>query len=322
MDALTPLTFRTHHPPEAMGNSAQAIAYGGCTLGAAARAAALTVPPAYRAYSLLGSFLGPAMVDEPLTIRVESVRDTRSFATRWVGVWQRQRGKKGGEWEERRVLAMLADFMAPAQTGSVLRFSPAPKGAWGAPEEAVSIAERRKRLARAGTISKDLEAQSAASFGLAERWFEGGHAEGSVLGETLLGVAAKEVRTAQQKEGRKIGDMASGDWLRARHRLGGEYSLQLGALALAMDMVMSFVPIVHAGIFLDDVGACSSLEFALRVFEPVVDLDQWHLREIVAVQAGEARGFNEARLWDERGELVAHMTQQAIIRPKEGGPRI
>jgi acyl-CoA thioesterase len=318
MDPLSPTSFRTRHPPEAMGNAARAIAYGGCTLGAAARAAALTVPAGYRAYSLLGSFLGPAAVDEPLTVRVERVRDTRSFATRWVGVWQRQRRGGGAGPEERRVLAMLADFMPAAATGSVLRFSPAPRADWGAPAGAVSIADRRERMLRAGEIGAERAAQSAASFGLAARWFDGGHAPGSVLGETLLGVAARDVRTAQQREGRAVGDMASGDWLRAKHRLGDDYSLQLGALALAMDMVMSFVPLVHAGMFVDDVGACSSLDFALRVFEPKVDLDAWHLREIVAVQAGEARGFNEARLWDERGDLVAHMTQQAIIRPKEG----
>jgi acyl-CoA thioesterase len=85
---------------------------------------------------------------------------------------------------------------------------------------------------------------------------------------------------------------------------------------------MSFVPLVHAGMFLDDVGACSSLDFALRVMEPDVDMERWHLREIVAVQAGEERGFNEARLWNEKGDLVAVMSQQAIIRPKEGGAKM
>src|SRR6202000_3534115 len=98
-----------------------------------------------------------------------------------------------------------------------------------------------------------------------------------------------------------VGYMASGGGLRAKHKLGDDYSLQLGALALAMDMVMSFVPLVHAGMFLDEVGACSSLDFALRVFEPDVDLDDRHLRELVAVQAGLAGGATGARGWGKEG---------------------
>lgn len=77
------------------------------------------------------------------------------------------------------------------------------------------------------------------------------------------------------------------------------------------------MPLSHNHQFLDDSGACSSLDFALRVFTNDLDMSKWHYREMNTITGGIGRTFSEARLWDNGGErrMVALMTQQAILRP-------
>lgn len=78
-------------PPEKMANVAN-IAYGGCTVGVAIAAACQTVKPGYHLYTAMGNYLGPALTDRKLFIHVQSVRDTRTFATRQVLVSQKRDG--------------------------------------------------------------------------------------------------------------------------------------------------------------------------------------------------------------------------------------
>jgi len=78
------------------------------------------------------------------------------------------------------------------------------------------------------------------------------------------------------------------------------------------------MPLSHNHQFLDDSGACSSLDFALRVFTNDLDMSKWHYREMNTITGGNGRTFSEARLWDNKGSerrMVALMTQQAILRP-------
>ena len=82
-----------------------------------------------------------------------------------------------------------------------------------------------------------------------------------------------------------------------------------------MDGALSFLPLAHNAMFLDDAGACSSLEFAFRLFDTDLDLTRWHLREMKTVTGGNGRTYSESRLWDSEGNMVANMTQQSILRP-------
>ncbi|KJZ71907.1 hypothetical protein HIM_08752 [Hirsutella minnesotensis 3608] len=109
---------------------------------------------------------------------------------------------------------------------------------------------------------------------------------------------------------------SSAEWYRAREALGDDRD-QIASLLFLMDAGLSFLPLTHSHRFLDDVGACSTLDFALRILKPDLDLEQWHIRERTTSAAGHGRTFSEGRLWDEQGHMVASMTQQSIMRPKE-----
>ena len=85
-----------------------------------------------------------------------------------------------------------------------------------------------------------------------------------------------------------------------------------------MDAAISSVPLIHSHKFLDDAAACSSLDFALRIFSNDINLNDWHLREEATVTGAEGRTYTEARLWDRDGNMIASMTQQCIMRPKPG----
>jgi acyl-CoA thioesterase len=87
-----------------------------------------------------------------------------------------------------------------------------------------------------------------------------------------------------------------------------------------MDGFLSFLPLAHNRMFLDDAAACSSLDFALRLFVVDLKVDDWNLREMKTVCGGNGRTYTEGRLWDQQGKLIASMTQQAVLRPKQNVP--
>ena len=86
-----------------------------------------------------------------------------------------------------------------------------------------------------------------------------------------------------------------------------------------MDYALSVVPLAFGSMCLDDAGACSSLDFALRVFSNRVDMNEWHLRQMKTSVGAEGRTYSEGLLWDRERRCVASMTQQCILRVKPGG---
>ena len=83
-----------------------------------------------------------------------------------------------------------------------------------------------------------------------------------------------------------------------------------------MDAGLAFIPLVHSKKFLDDAGACSTLDFSFRVFVNDLNVNEWLFREIKTATGGSGRTFVESTVWDEKGRMVANMTQQNILRPK------
>lgn len=80
--------------------------FGGQTMAQALHAAQLTVEGKL-AHSLHCYFVGPGDSSQPTTIRVERVRDGRSFATRHVRVYQ----------DERLIFVLIASFHKSGDTG-------------------------------------------------------------------------------------------------------------------------------------------------------------------------------------------------------------
>ncbi|KAF2757921.1 Thioesterase/thiol ester dehydrase-isomerase [Pseudovirgaria hyperparasitica] len=340
--AITPLstpdTFQSTHLPQTMGNTAP-IAYGGCALGLAVNAATHTVPNSHSLYSLTGHYLGPTLPDRPLTITITRPRSTRSFSTRSVTLSQLQ-----PNGTNRTCLVLLADFHAPEQHSRVMfEYSEGPSMRWPAVEACVGS---RMAFEQCG-FAEGVYARYGVLFALGERFFDTRHPVGSALVRNGYGVAgrtggglvslgtatasasatatASATETTETETERKqttdstelITTQRSAQWARVRPAHAGELTdagTQMGALAFYMDGCLSFLPLSHAGLGLEAAAACSSLDFAMRVFVREFDFGRWYLKEMGTVRGGGGRTFSEGRLFDGEGVLVAHMSQQCIMR--------
>lgn len=302
--------FETNHAPERMGNSLN-IAYGGFALAVAVKAAAATIPSHYHLYSIMGHYLGPALTDRPLRATSRTIRQTRTFATRQVEVSQRQ-----DDGSERVCLVALADFQV-AEKASLLEFSVPPSKQYSSWRELEDGPTQAQRLVEAGKVSQELVDVQNTTFGVMGRFFETRPCPEGIFAQRVGGLA-KSLPTTQDHL--PLVEKSTADWMRSTETFPDQMD-NMAALAFYMDGALSFAPLVYSGLFLDDSAACSSLDFALRVFSNDVDMRRWHLREIQTRVGAEGRTYNEARIWDESGHCVASMTQANILRPlkKENG---
>lgn len=305
IEQVGPSEFVSRIPPGDYGN-ARGIAFGGCTSAIAARAAFATVRDGYFLYSLVGNFLGPATTTTKLHCSVFTVRDTKTFATRRVVVKQQQ-----PDGTMRSCLEVLADFHV--KEPALLTYSAPTTLKYRGPDEQPTLKELVDKAVADGVVKEDPIAKFAPMFYATERhWIMKTCVEG-MSGQNLVGMLAKQVPTDQ--DDLPLTDRVSADWIKLKTPLTSPGELT-AALAFLMDGGVPFSALAHNHMWYNDCGPCNTLEFALRLFEPVVDLKDWHLRERKTIVAAHGRSYNEARLFDERGNLVVSMTQQCILRPK------
>jgi acyl-CoA thioesterase II len=150
VDEISTGQYVSRLPPEKMANVTN-IAYGGCTLGVAIAAACQTVKPGYHLYTAMGNYLGSALTDRKLFIHVQSVRDTRTFATRQVPVSQ----KRDGHQERRPCLTALIDFQL-AEKKSLLRYSASPAMVYAAAESLHNVEQVDEHLVTSGKVLPEL----------------------------------------------------------------------------------------------------------------------------------------------------------------------
>ena len=307
VEQVAPNEYVSKALPIRMGNS-MPIAYGGCTIAVAVSAACATVAGDLKPYSILGHFHGPAATNQPLRCFVEHTRTTRSFATRRVQVKQAQK-----DGSLRTCLELMADFHV-AEKESVVEYSPPPAAAWAQPDDCPSTGEHARRLRDRGVVSEAEFVEFTTKLGANAHLFDTRACLNGVAGQNLAG-AARGAPTTQ--DALPMTAKVSAEWQRSRARLPTP-AANVAALAFLMDGALSFIPLTHGGMWFDDVGACSTLDFALRLCVPDVDMEAWTLKERFTTRAGSARSYSEGRLWDAKGQLVASMTQQSILRPKKG----
>jgi acyl-CoA thioesterase len=231
--------------------------------------------------------------------KVYRARDTKSFATRRVVLFQEL-----PNGTERSCMEIFADFQAQ-EPASVLEYSPPTLLPQKTPQESPELRALRDKFVADGKISKKTGDLLDSMFKLMHTFFEQRPCTEGITGQTMAGFG-KYLSTNQDHL--SITEKFSAEWFRARGK-------QLAALAFNMDGGLSFLPLMHDHKFLEDVGACSSLDFALRVFTPTLDMNQWHIKERKTIAAEGGRTYSEARLFDERGNLVAIESQQSIMRP-------
>lgn len=321
VEQLAPGRFVSTALPIRVGNSLP-IAYGGCAAAVAVHAACLTLPAgsSLSLYSVVGHFLGPASIDRKLYCAVTETRNTRTFATRRVQVSQRLDGG-----EERVCMELVADFHADEP--SSLEYSAPPSVAYPKPLDCLTLGDRVRQLHDQGLATQAQTDVFTETFAPLGRLFETRYCPNGVSAQNLAGVLKAQPTT---QDALLITSKTSAEWQRAAADADPSSSKpplssrneHLAALAFLMDGALSFLPLSHNRMWFDDVAACSTLDFALRVFVPDVDLHGWLLRERVTSRAGAGRSYSEGRLWDERGNLVASNTQQSILRAKKGVPTL
>ncbi|KAM5347370.1 hypothetical protein ACJ41O_010375 [Fusarium nematophilum] len=309
VEQLQPGEFISKALPIRMGNSLP-IAYGGCTASVAVSAACATAPPTMSLYSVLGHFLGPASTDRKLHCSVTNTRDTRSFATRRVQVKQEQ-----PDGRFRICLELLADFHI--KEPSTLTYSERPSPEWPGPEECPPLKDLVKTLVKKKVVTGRQAEGFLNTIGVEDDFFEMRYCPGGVSTQNLYGSGKATVTT---QDDRPLVDKTSAEWMRARGQLTSP-AQNLGTLSFLMDAALSFLALSHNHMWLEDSTACSTLDFALRIFVPEVNLSGWHMKERRTTRGGHGRTFAESKLWDEQGNLVASMSQQSILRLKKEIPQ-
>lgn len=212
---------------------------------------------------------------------------------------------------------LSADFQA-TEPATAMAYDPPPIYQYKPPSEVPTLKECQEQFLAEGKLSMELVEKLGPVFALMGEHFEQKPCMEGVSGQNMMGFA-KDMSTAQDH--RLITDKHSAEWVQARSKLRN-LPEQLAALAFNMDSGLTFLPLIHDHKFLDDVGDCSSLDFAFRIFSSDVDLNQWHLKERRTIAGGGGRTFSEARLFDESGKLVAIESQQSILRPLPTKPNL
>lgn len=331
--------LKTHHfisrcNPGRMGQIAP-IAYGGNTIALAVHAAHQTLPPVsshksktYNLFSILCTFHSGAKADRKLHLSVTSTRDTRTFATRRIIATQTQ-----DDGSTRTCIELTADFHMDEATFLSYNVQPRDPSVFAAgpihPTRTKTSEDRLRELLDSNTVTERAARGFRAIFREAEHQIDFRHAYPSVSGVNLLGLAPQ---LATEQDHLPTPEKTSYEWVRimpkytppetspfSTQNTRDNPSLSAAALPYIMDQAISFMPLNHTHRGFEDSSACSSLEFALRIFVPTgeLELEGWHLRERMTNWAGLGRTFSEGRLWDGRGRLVCGVSQCCILRGRK-----
>ncbi len=305
--------YETLEKPKRVGNPLP-VAYGGYSLGVACKAATLSVPKGYHLYSIVGNYLGPASTDLHLLAKIKTIRQTRTFATRYVEV-----GQVHPTGEFKACLVGIADFQV-AEPKSLLQYSRKPTKSYPSWRECPTSAENNQKLLSEGKINKKLLAMFEQSFSIFPALYDQRAIPSAIFAQNLGGIA----KTAPHSQDHlPPAQRTTADWFKAREELHSPAD-QVANLAFLIDGAVAFQALSFNHLFFDDVAAASSLDFALRVFQngkgeeggSGLNMNQWHLREMNSSVAENGRTFGESWIWDEQGNAVACMSQQCILRPK------
>jgi acyl-CoA thioesterase II len=325
--------FETVGTPLAMGD-ARGIAFGGCVssmcVAAAYQTSADVAAGRLHIYSVLGHFLGPAKPSHKVKLYVTPLRDTRSFATRFVRATQTIDG------QERNCMSATIDFIVVLGDRTVFDFSAQPSISRITHHSRLPTFEQT--LAKMAVDSSLSEGYRKTASRSVERFKSGPERKFPPEGVWAHNAYGILLEGKHGQEHLPLADQRGFDYFRARSlpTIGtkGEIlypptqeAANACLLALEMDSYMSFLPIGFTHQTWGHMAAASSLEFALRFHTNQLDMLKWHLREMRTITAGQERGYDESRLWieveDENGQpkfkRVATMNQATVLRgaPKE-----
>ncbi len=107
-------------------------------------------------------------------------------------------------------------------------------------------------------------------------------------------------------------------WLRARGKVdANDFALQQCLLAYASDMgILDTATKPHGVNWFTGGVQMASLDHSMWFHEPF-DISDWLLYTMDSPSASGARGFNRGEVFTEAGKLVASVTQEGLMRPRE-----
>jgi len=251
--------------------------FGGQVIGQALVAAYRTVENRL-CHSLHAYFIRPGDPNVPILYEVDRARDGRSFTTRRVVAIQH------GE----QIFNLAASFHVP-ETGFTHQ-SPMP--ATKTPDELLS--EDQLRAMAKDHIPKEYAKQFARP-----RPIELKPVDPRAMISPEKTTAVKQM------------------WMRARGRIGEDQALQQCVLAYASDMgILDTATKPHGVNWFTGGVQMASLDHAMWFHEPF-DMEDWLLYSMDSPSASGARGFTRGEVFTRDGKLVASVTQEGLMRPRE-----
>ncbi len=252
--------------------------FGGQVLGQALNAAARTVDDARSTHSMHAYFILPGNMEQPIIYEVDRIRDGRSFTTRRVVAIQ------GGK----PIFNMSASFQIREDGHSHQAEMPdVPE-----PDGLTTMGEYRKQLLDfvPGKFKRFLKPE----------W-------------------PIEVRLIDKKNPYfpEVSDPVRRVWFRAVEDLPDDVEMHKAALAYASDFNLLATAMRPHGLSFGTPGMqIASLDHALW-FHRDFSANEWLLYDLVSPSASNARGLCFGKIFNQKGELVASVAQEGLIRVRK-----
>lgn len=251
--------------------------FGGQALGQALSAAAQTVGPERHVHSMHAYFLRTGDAARPIVYTVDPIRDGGSFTTRRVVAVQ----------NGQPIFSLSASFQTDEpgfDHGDPMPEVPGPEGLVSELEQARRVADRLPPGMREMALAdRPIEIRAVQPYSL--------------------------LRPTPAPARRQL-------WYRATGRLPDEPAVHRYLLAYASDfnfLVTAMMP--HGASWLQPDMQVASLDHAMWFHRPF-RMDEWLLYDVTSPSASGGRGLVIGRFYDQRGQLVATVAQEGLIRKR------
>jgi acyl-CoA thioesterase II len=267
--------------PPAPDHAARSRMFGGQLIAQALAAASFTVPDELHCQSLHASFVRPAQAGRPTDFEVANMRDGRSSALR-------------------KVMAVQRDELMCELTAA---FCPAP--------EAVAAATT------ASTETREFQLPMPETMPPAQLYSEAQnspdlHAE-DLVQRPLGAYGPLQIMAAKPRPPAP----RSATWIRVNGVLPDDPKLHACALAYISDLGAVHASILAIGAKLfDPQWQVASLDHAVWFHRPF-RADEWLLFSFDCTSVSGDRGLNHGLVYSQNGALVASITQEALLRPRD-----
>ncbi len=250
--------------------------FGGQVLGQSLSAASQTLPEGeWAPHSLHAYFLRPGNVVDSIEFEVDCVRDGRSFAMRQITA--SQKGKA--------ILTMMCSFQHPEEGFEHQDKMPDVKG----PDGVLSQLELSRMF-------KDKFPESVRDIYTADKPIE-------IRAIDPINIFAPKKQ-----------DPIKHVWMKADAPLADDPMLHAYVLAYATDFNLIGTAMMPHGVsFAQKNMQVASLDHAIWFHRPV-KVDDWLLYSLDSPSASSGRGYCRGQLFNQKGELVASVAQEGLIR--------